>query len=731
MLSDHFTDSPSTSQHPNCGRWQQISLRVLCDADFAEDALSVLQAAQRQSLPVQFDLQLEVVKALRLSQQNWVDLADITMMLHVHARRGDTVRVIELFHHFFPDPGPDGSKVKLPNIYHYTTVIFAHAQRGDLEGMNTWLGAMTKAGIAPDVYVYSIILHCFAMRGDIEPMSSLLDQMRNIGIPPTAVCYTTVFKALALRKDVVAAEEIYKRALKDKVVPDRRMVTALMNVYVEAGQWQGVIRVFDYMASSRNRGLQLTVEAYVLIGAPFRKLEEHTFALLIQSACDSGLMEIAADIFTEMEKLAEDWQSSLHINTYVLTIIMAGYLRKNRRAKARAIFESMKARGIEPSAVTYGTIIRAYSVEKNSMGIQVAEEFLKTLVAAEPKQRPWMKPVGGRGLPLEFLYAPLMVAHTWANKSEEVERLFQDMLDKGGEPTLGTLTLLLDVYRRTGNVEGIRRIWPQIHDLGLRYSQINSLFQEQDDLPNAGLRSHGVALCIPLSIYVDAMSAAGHHSEIAETWTTLRSEGMAFDSHNWNHLSVALTRAGELERAFEVIENIILPYRQKTQIISVQRDRHPDSPLIPPPEDDGLPPSPPESPMHYRGRRSPRVTLTTRKFKPGMEAGKRDDFAHALHVLYQVSPIWNVWRPHAVTLRVLQEVLTHLEAGRLVQAIGVNGRAHLQPVLDVKSLTDRALKAGEILGRIYDNCPQTVQLVREFAIIKQAQRQKIIYRRSS
>ncbi|CCM00654.1 uncharacterized protein FIBRA_02692 [Fibroporia radiculosa] len=787
----------------------EFLIDVLCEANMGNDALDVLEIMQQQSFRIKIELQLEIVWALakgssfelanmlfmsisrlvgtgplftahqklglflfarqgdvpraeeyfnRLVQRHQANSRSITLVMHAHAVKGDTDRVVELFHHFFPPASPSKPEPRSPNLFHYTVVIYAFSRNGDLSGMNQWLEKMTQAGIKPDTHVYTIILQSFAERGDMAHIADLLNQMHAVGLPPTRHAYTTILGLLARRRDPVAAEEIYKRALTEGVVPDRRMLTALMNAYVESGQWAGVIRAFDYIHSSAHRGIRLSLEiyntllkAYVYIGAPFRvvaslfqKLEDarvrpdaHTFALLIQSACDSDLLEIAAELFAEMERLAENWQSHLHINTYVMTILMSGYLRRGQRGRAKAVLDAMRKRGIQPTAHTYSAIMQAYSKERTGAGVQVAEEFLQSLLNGPSSNQAWMKSSGNRVTALEAVFAPLLVAYTERRRPEQVERLYQEMLAAGGEPTIGTLTALMDAHRKTGSIKPVLEIWPRIYELALRYTQSNALFEGMDAQTKPDLRGHSTIMCVPLSIVTDALSAAGLHGEVAKIWGQLSEARLAFDSHNWNHLVVALVRAGEPERAFDVVEKVILPHKARAhQRLSYKRDQAPPSPVLDVPVDileDELPRAQAEFPGHSRARRVIASKTATKKFKPTLDEGKPNDFAHALHVLAQISPLWNLWRPHEMTITVLGDVLGHLRSGRLVQPV----RPDYHPqddlgdyVRSVEDLKARAAQAGRILGRIYDNCPQTVKLIRDLEAVKDSQMRRAKYRGS-
>ncbi|KIJ69946.1 hypothetical protein HYDPIDRAFT_77209 [Hydnomerulius pinastri MD-312] len=668
----------------------------------------------------------------KLDREKWRSPVDQCMLMHAYAvaRRADTV--VELFREFFPGDPAKTPRAARPGLLHYTTVIFAHAEQADFDGLNFWLEAMLNAGFSPDAHVYNIILQSFASRGEIDAVAAILDQMRAAQIMPTHVHYTSVISLLARRKDPASAEAIYKRALREGITPDRKMITALMNAHVEAGSWAGVVRVFDYLRESGHRRLNLTIEvyntllkAYILIGAPFRvvsmlfrRLQQngvrpdgHTYALVIQSACDAGLMKVAEDIFSEMEEKAKEWEPFYRLDAYVLTIIMAGHLRLGHKAYAKACYEDMQRRGIQPSSITFKQILLAYGNEGTEESLQIAESFLKSIMDSNPSDRSWMAS-NSRQFALENLHSPLMLAYARQQKPEEVERLFEAMLEAGGEPSLQSLTILLDVYRRTGNIEAIDRLWPQIWQLAVRLSRVDELFRGDDTAPTDPRKRQSNLLCIPLSIYIDALSSAGHHHTISEVWVKARSQGFSFDSHNWNHLAVALVRAGELDRAFEVLERVIIPYQRQSESISGTREPSPDSPLtfdLNPPDVDE-PAS--EAPMHRAIRRALTAKVATKKSGSSldMEGEHQNDFAHPLHILYQILPSWIMWRPHAVTLEVLSKVLRHLQGGRTVQPVTVDGELPKTPS-DSDGYQGKAKDASDTLKRIYSRYPDAVRAV--------------------
>ena len=658
------------------------------------------------------------------SENNWSIPTARCMLMHAYAVAGEAEKVAELFHEFFPETPEGKFLADRPGIVHFSTVIFAHAEVANIDGINHWLRKMLEAGFRPDGHVYSIILESFARHGDVDSVAATLDQMRAAHIKPDLVHYTSIVNFLARRKDAVAAEAFYSRAMREGITPDRIMITSLMNAHVEAGSWEGVVRIFDYLRQSPNFRHNLSIEvyntlikAYVLLGTPyrvvlsiFRKLirvgvrpDGYTYALVIQSACDAGRMIVAEELFAEMEMKAQSWKYLYHLDAYVLTIIMAGHVRQQSTARAKACYEDMLRRGIKPSSIAYKQVLQAYANERTEGSLEIAESFLKRIMDADADDPSW---TGSESRPsaLGNIHSPLMVVYARKGRAEEVARLFNGMLDAGGEASLESLTIVLDVHRRADNVDAVRRLWPRIWSLALSLSDTKQLFEGDGTTSTPVIKRRSNLLCMPLSIYIDALSVAGEHHAVLDVWTKAKARGFSLDAHNWNHLAVALVRAGELDRAFEVLERVLIPYSRKSPVV---RDPFPESPVVfdvMAPDDD-MPAS--DAPMHRSARRARAVKIATKAVGPALAVPESStDFAHPLHILHQVIPSLSVWRPHAVTLQVLSKVLGHLQRGCPVQPI----RAANAPQFYTDSQTQVDV-ASATLRRIYHNYPEAVRAV--------------------
>lgn len=697
--------------------------------------------------------------------EGYNDVRAVALLLHAFRVRGDAQSAVEFFDTYCVDYAggvqlPPGRIY--PTIVHYTEIIGAHAKRGDREGMNHWLERMARNGFSPDRHVYNTILKAFVDRGELTAAGAVMEQMRGAGIKPSYFEYTTLIMGLADRQDPVAAEALYKQALEEGVQPDRQMMTALLNAHVEAGSWRGVINTFDYLVNeSKKRHIALSIEVYntllkgyVLIGAPFNvvfrlfhRLEQinirpdaHTYSLVIQSACDSGAMGVAEKLYHGVREMSKSWEFGVNLNVYLLTILMSGFLRAKMQVKARMVYQMMIKSGISPTSVTFSSIIKAYANRRSAASIDVAMKFLNDLKAVDPSQREWAHSSSSLREGLDIIYAPLLRIYTQKRQPEEVERLLQELFDAGGEPTLVNLSALLDVYRRTGNLDGAKEVWPQIYKLGLEGSKSDALFTSGEAPPKdpfqADARRKGNILSIPLSMYIDVLSANGEHTVIANVWREMKDAGFTFDAHNWNHLCVALTRAGQPERAFEVVERVIIPFQLALRSFEEERDRHPKSPLLIDREmpQNALVRPPTNWPLHNEKRRTMTSRLIRRqKLYTNQDVARPEDFAHGLHILQQISPAWTGWRPHLVTLVTLARVLTHLQRGNLVQAIRPRTSSKGQevaPPATLEELEERTRLAQEMLDRIVDRFPRAVDSVMRFIEWRKAHGSTMKKRRS-
>ncbi|KXN92293.1 hypothetical protein AN958_08524 [Leucoagaricus sp. SymC.cos] len=620
-ISEPMSLFKSSERTTRSNDWPQVVVLLLlayCHNGHSQLALRVHNAAERQNMKLDGLLKLRLVRAL--AREGYFDDAFqiystipentpeyINTSTHLFAYQGDYSRVQNYFARYrnskhnrammmfslavqgqvaqvrrvfntelFPRKGHKYIGAK-PTVMEYAIGIYAHARRSRPDGIEYWLGRMKADGFKPNLHIYSSMIQSHLQSGNLTAVAEILDQMRKEGSVPNAVVYTNIITALGRYHNPSTAEGIFKRALRDKVEPDQAMVGALMNSYVEAGHWEEAITLFKSLDENKNTSsihlniemYNITLKAYVIMGAPFRlvatlfeqldadenvKPNEITFALLLQSACDSGYMHAAMDIFKEMDRRARSGARSL-INPYVFTILMSGFLRKGNKDEAMKVYEEMLRRGIQPTSVTFNTVLSYYSNEKSEDSLRLAYEFL-TRVATRKEDEPIIAEDNLNMSPVNLVYEPVLRAHAYIGDVEGFERLMDEMLTNGGHLNVTTLSALMDLYRQKNRLESASRVWAYLLEIGeatLRAARFPVEGAED-------IHARTDMLCLPLTIYLDTLSRAGEHEYVLQTWQDYQARGLSFNFFNWNRLGVYLICAGEYERAFEVLDRIILPY---------------------------------------------------------------------------------------------------------------------------------------------------------------------------
>ncbi|KIM25883.1 hypothetical protein M408DRAFT_330883 [Serendipita vermifera MAFF 305830] len=680
-----------------------------------------------------------------------------------------------------------------PSKDDYSVILYAYARRGDVDKVNSWIQRMLDDGFMPDDIPWEGALKAFAVQGDVEGVVRMLDRLQSVALrreqtkqteESSAVdqhrwskvmnieVFNILLELMAKRRDPLNANRLWRNVvLSGLVQPNISSVHKLMRAHAEAGHWSGVIKTWEYFETMEDASLSraypqknarttaiynTVLRAHVSLGTPFATMmdlfhrmrtfevvpDSFTYTMLIISACDSRDMETAMALFREMEEqeankgLSPSGARTIDYRPiYALTYLFWGYLRVRRWYDARAVYHSIQQRGLTLIPLTYAVIVKSYTIPgargHGDEGLKVAESFLSSLKSGWGDSRRGEGSLKKQRPPHHVAtYSPLMADFVRQRKPEEVERMYEQMLQLGGEASIVGLTTLMDVYRRTGDVDRVRKTWKVVFEMAMEEVEKDELARQVASTPknNVGSSESGAdigsqpvnyyrssrgLLCYPFSILMDAVSTVGSHDEVALEWKRLKDAGFSFDAHNWNHLVVVLVRAGELERAFEVVESVIIPFSLGSkQLVSGRRmpwetsgtkadDEMEGQPLV---DDEKVEWGRRRVAMKFEEDPKRRVALemlAQEQLVNGNEAVS-PDFVHELSLMQKISRNWYQWKPHKTVLKTLSKVLQHLESGRLVQPVLPPGVYRVDE--------DDSERAHAMLERLLRKYPRTCKL---------------------
>ncbi len=586
------------------------------------------KVAEGWALRNRMDRAAPILAKLRRGKSKKHAIFEHRLYMQLFAARGDIkglVARMAMLHDFQALETRDCQPGKEPlGAKEFGLLLKACNRNNDAESAEHFLAEAVDRGIKLRANDYNSLIDTYARRADIDTALSIFEQMRDVGITPDKYTYTILIQGFALRRDPDAAAHTLRAMVAAGHTPDRVTYAALLNCYVESGVYGAAIRLFGWMQRRRDVRIRPSIEvcnmilkAYVLSALPVQKVmrfvssvrraglqpNAQTYALMLQSACDAGLMHIAEDVFSEAENVLPNPREGgvgQGANLFHFTIMIHGYLRLGDQTEAKEYFDEMQRRKLRPSAITWSVMVHSYARSDNDVNYNLASTLVSQLVSDEDRKafKPSSMaelqaeagvddsyragdvdaPLARKGPSFAVLHTVLMAAQARRGEPEMVERSMERLASSTAGLTVLQMTPLLDAYRRVDDVESALLLFEQIYKVALETASIgrdrvyaHSPPGSQPSAPSSGedgVEAEGVTirrldansralLCMPISLMIDVLSMAGRHEEIARIWTRAKQDGFGFDASNWNHLAASMARAGQLQEALSVVERVL------------------------------------------------------------------------------------------------------------------------------------------------------------------------------
>lgn len=492
---------------------------------------------------------------------------------------------------------------------------------------------------------FNFLLQGYATRADLGRCTEVIEEMTRIGLPPDFHVYGNACMAFGNIQEPESILNVIEMVMRRGWEPGRELWNMLLDGYVEVGDWPRASRLLAFLESEDSRREReadgvtkgIVLKALVLSGAPTDEVVEsfkamyneragtgpadtRAYTLLLQSVCDSGMMDLAEAIFFSLKEHAP---SGVEPNVFMYGIMICAFLRLGKKSLAQFYFEDMRQYGLRPNSIIYAMVTAAYARSSGSAlapdgdgpardGVELAREMVKKFkeeMAADGltfDERPPTSPELGisretdrvpsrrrrvmmydlpsvRQQASHRLLAPIIQSYVKTARPAKALEVVKELVESFGPARrarasgemveLDVYTMLLDGYRRAGDPEGASEIWRRIFEEavasegsgGRRHTERDRLLGAVAGL--AGLkevprhpthRAKNHVLCLPLSIYTDTLASHGFHEEVSEAWEAVQEAGFAFDPANFNHLCIASLKSGKADLAWAIVEHVLL-----------------------------------------------------------------------------------------------------------------------------------------------------------------------------
>ncbi|KAJ7527393.1 hypothetical protein O6H91_16G051800 [Diphasiastrum complanatum] len=267
-----------------------------------------------------------------------------------------------------------------------------------------------------DVYSWTAIISAYADRGEVEEAINLFHQMQETGLAPDKVLFVVALKACATLAGLEQGRQLHSDIIKRGFQSDVIVGNTLVKMYAKCGCTEDARELFNNMGERNVVSWNAMIAGYAQNGlgkdalALYEQMKQEgmqpnnvTFLLLLNACASLAALEQGKQLHSEIIK--RGYQSDVVVgNTLVdmyakcgctedarelfdnmnerdvvsWTAMIAGYAQNGLGKEALALYEQIKQEGMQPNNVTFVLLLNAYaSLAALEQGKELHSEIIK------------------------------------------------------------------------------------------------------------------------------------------------------------------------------------------------------------------------------------------------------------------------------------------------------------------------------------------------------------------
>jgi len=336
------------------------------------------------------------------------------------------------------------------NDHVFSAMIQACARTGDAGGAEKWLDRMIAhfdTRSSPHIVHFTVVMSAYAQKGEVKDAERVFSKMRDCHASPEGICYGTMIKACAANGNFDESARWAAAAAKSSVHVDHYSYNAVIAAATRLNQPE-------------------TAENWL------RRMEAHStepdifsYNSAISAWANCGNVDRAALLLGRMVS------RSIEPDVVTLTMMIQTCAKAHDHGRAESVFKLIVGRGhVRPNAATYTALVDAcikggnlhradvWLMEKAKCGFDPCVVTFTTLLQAHARAGDLdaaghlldsMHEAGVKGNLVS--YSILIHACSKGGKVAQAEKWFHEMCDGGEIPNVVVYSALLNVCAKAGD----------------------------------------------------------------------------------------------------------------------------------------------------------------------------------------------------------------------------------------------------------------------------------------
>lgn len=257
-----------------------------------------------------------------------------------------------------------------PTIVTYGCYIDACIRNEDTSGAEEVFGSMVRQGVRPNAVIYTTLIRGFAHARKPGKALDLYRRMRAENIEASSVTFNSVLDVVARQlAEPATLQEVLHDMQKAGIAPDAVTYSILIKASCSAGNVRNAISLFK---NTLGHGLVFDQVAFnTLLLACSKEEQVHEAEEIFEEMRRQGLtpthvttsimlkMYGKAKMLDKAETIARlmEEEYGMRPNLFVYTCLIQACAQNKHVRRSWEVFNRMLLSGVEPDAITYGTVI--------------------------------------------------------------------------------------------------------------------------------------------------------------------------------------------------------------------------------------------------------------------------------------------------------------------------------------------------------------------------------------